>query len=154
MDIKEFSHSRKATIGLIALGVFVLLCAAFSIGEHIGYRKASFAFQNSDNFYRTYGPPGGGHFAPPGNFSEDHGTVGKVVSMSLPTIVIEDRDNTEKTIVTTDQTIVRRFRDTITAKDIAVGDYIVALGEPNAQSQVAANLIRILPPAPAGSSHQ
>jgi hypothetical protein len=149
MDIKEFSQSRKITIGLVALGVFVLLCAAFSVGEHIGYHKAAFTFQNSNNFYRTYGPPGGN--MPPGGFSDDHGTAGKVVSVTLPTITIEDRDNTEKTVLINSQTIIRRFRDTITAQDIAAGDYVVAIGEPNAQSQVVANLIRILPPAQTGS---
>ncbi len=154
MDIKEFSTSNKVTVGLIALAVFVLLCAAFSFGESIGFHKASFAFQNGNNFYRTFGSPSGNPMGRPDGFPNDHGTAGKVISVTLPTITIADRDNTEKTIVVNDQTIVRELRNTITADKILPGEYIVAIGDPNAQSQVVANLIRILPAAPAGPQPQ
>jgi hypothetical protein len=147
MNIREFAQSHRSTIGLFAIGMFVLLLASFSLGQYVGYRKASFAFQNGNNFYNTYGPRRGmmpGTLPPP-DFSDAHGSAGKVVGITLPTITIEDRDGTEKTIVIDDKTTIRKFRDTITAQDIAIGDQIVAIGEPNAQSQIAASLIRILP---------
>jgi hypothetical protein len=63
----------------------------------------------------------------------------------LPTITVEARDNTEKVIVLNSQTVVRRFRDTLQPSDIKAGDFIVAIGDPNAQSQIVAVLIRELP---------
>jgi hypothetical protein len=84
-------------------------------------------------------------------FSElpsSHGVAGKVVSVALPNIVVLDRDGTEKTIVTTDKTIARRFRDTLALKDITVDDFVVAIGEPNEASQIEARLIRLLPEPP------
>lgn len=146
MNIKQFSQSHKATIGLLAIGAVVLMLASFSLGQYVGFRKASFAFQNGNNFYNTFGPhTGGPMMPPPPDFSDVHGSAGKVISLSLPTITIEDRDGTEKVIVLDDKTIIRRFRDTITPQDIVVGDQIVAIGDPNTQSQIAAKLIRILP---------
>lgn len=135
MKLSEFSQSHRYTIALIAIGGLVLLLGAFSAGEHIGARKASFAFQNGNNFVR--------------NFSDTHGTAGKVLSVTLPTVTIEDHDGTEKVIAISDQTVIRRSRDTLHPEDIRTGDFIVAIGDPNAQSQIAAKLIRVLPPPPA-----
>ena len=149
MNTKQFLQSHTLAIMLSAFGVVILIMGAFSLGEHIGYRKAAFAFQNGNNFYDTFGPrPRMSRMMPPVDFSDTHGTVGKVISIALPTITIEDRDGTEKTIVISDQTVIKKFRDTITSQSIAVGDYLVAIGEPNQQSQIAATLIRLLPPLP------
>ncbi len=157
MDIqssfKQKLQSHTVTVALAAIAVLVLILGAFSLGESIGYHKASFAFQNGNSFYGTFGP----HRGPimfQGNFSDTHGTAGKVINIALPAITIEDKDGTEKTIVTSDQTIVRQFRDTVSVQTIKVGDYIVAIGEPNAQSQIVANLIRLLPPMPANTAQQ
>ncbi len=138
-------------LGIIAV-IFILL-AGISLGEHIGFRKASFAFQNGNNFYQTYGPDHG-DLMQPRNFSDANGTVGKVLSVKLPDITVEDHDNTEKVIVVGSQTVIRQFRNTLQPSDIKVGDYIVAIGDPNAQSQIVATLIRELPPPPSASSGQ
>lgn len=147
MTPKQFLQSHTVTIMLSIIVVLVLVMGAFSVGERVGYHKASFAFQNGNNFYGTFGPNGPAMFN--NDFADAHGSAGKVISITLPTITIEDKDNTEKIISVSDQTVIRKFRDTLTPKDIAVGDFIVAIGEPNAQSQIAATLIRILPPVPA-----
>lgn len=145
MNTKEFIQSRFFRIVPIIIAAIVLLLAGFSLGQRVGFRKAAFAYQNGNNFYHTFGP-GTSHGVSAG-FSDAHGVVGKVVSIALPVITIEDRDNTEKAVIVNDQTVIRYLRNTITANDIAVGSYMVALGEPNAQSQIAATLIRILPPS-------
>jgi hypothetical protein len=145
MNTSEFTQSRGFKITLIVIAALVVFLGGLSLGEHVGFHKASFDFQNGNNFYRTFGS-GGGPGMQPMEFSDPNATVGKVVSVTLPTITIEDRDNTEKTIVVDSQTAIRHLRDSLTPQDIIVGDYVVAIGEPNAQSQIAAVLIRILPP--------
>lgn len=134
MKTSDFFQSHRYTIALVVIAGLVLLLGAFSAGEHIGFRKASFAMQNSNTFGR--------------DFSDAHGTAGKVLSITLPTVTIEDHDGTEKVVAITDQTVIRHFRDTVQPSDIKVGDFIVSIGDPNAQSQIAAKLIRILPPPP------
>jgi hypothetical protein len=148
MNTKEFTQSHSFKYSLVIVGVLVIFFAAFSLGEHVGFRKAAFSFQNGNNFYRTFGPDSGHDMTQSMEFSDAHGTVGKVISITLPTITVEDRDNTEKTIVVSDQTVIHQLRNTLTENDLKVGDYIVAIGEPNPQSQIAASLIRILPPPP------
>jgi hypothetical protein len=150
MNIKEFSQSKQFRTILVILAGLVFLMAAFSLGENVGFHKASFTFQNGNNFYNAFGPRNSG-MTPDGEFSDAHGAVGRVVSITLPTLTIEDKDNTEKNVLISSQTIIRQFRDTLQPSDIKVGDYVVAIGEPNAQSQIAATLIRELPPPPSAS---
>lgn len=147
MKTSDFFRSQALKIILIIIGVVVIFLVTFSMGEHIGFHKASFTFQNGDNFYHTFGPNSASQdMLQSTEFSNTHGVVGKVINITLPTLTIEDRDNTEKTVLINNQTIIRQLRKTLTPSDIKVGDYIVAIGEPNAQSQIAAVLIRELPP--------
>lgn len=141
----EFTQSQTFKTILVIIAGIVLLLAGFSAGEMVGFHKASFAYQNGNNFYRTFGPVPS-HGVPA--FSDDHGVVGKVVSIALPTITVEDKDNTEKTIVITNDTTIRYYRNTLKASDITIGQYVVAIGTPNDQSQITAALIRVLPPPP------
>ncbi len=131
MNTKHFFQSHALAVVLSIIVVLVLVMGAFAVGERVGFHKASFD------------PNNGNHM-----MTDAHGSAGKVIAITLPTITIEDKDNTEKTVVVSDQTVIRKFRNTLTSQDIAVGDYIVAIGEPNTQSQIAATLIRILPPMP------
>jgi hypothetical protein len=140
MKTSDFFQSHTFKIVLISIVGLVLLLAGFSIGEHIGFRKASFAFH--------------GGVMQAENFSDAHGTVGKVLTVTLPAVTIADRDGTEKTILIGPQTIIRRMRDTLASTDIQAGDYIVAIGDPNAQSQIAARFIRELPPPSVSTTPQ
>ena len=56
--------------------------------------------------------------------------------------------NLEKTVVVTELTEIREFRDTIQVSELTVGDFIVVLGTPNEEGQVEAKLIRTVPPPP------
>jgi hypothetical protein len=80
--------------------------------------------------------------------SNSHGTIGKIVSMTLPQIIIADRDGTEKTIIIDIKTDIRSFRNSIKAEALKVGDFVTIIGEPNNQGQINARLIRIMPTPP------
>jgi hypothetical protein len=144
----QFIQSHTAAFVLGGIALLVLLMGAFSAGEHIGYRKASFAFQNGNNYYQTFGPRTADRMMPPPDFSDAHGSAGKIVSITLPTLTIQDKDGTEKVLIVSDKTAVRKFRETIAVENLAIGDYIVAIGEPDQQSHIATTLIRVLPPSP------
>jgi len=81
------------------------------------------------------------------DFTNPHGTFGKIIKIDLPTIAVQASDGTEKSIVIDDNTTIRRFQETLTSKDLKVDDPIVVIGEPNDQGQIEAKLIRLMPAA-------
>lgn len=76
------------------------------------------------------------------------GAVGKIIKADANSLVVVGPDNVEKFVKITDQTIVRKFRDTLTIADLKANEYAVVIGEPNTDGQIVAKLIRILPPPP------
>ena len=179
--------------GILKILIILIVAAIiFQAGIFVGYHKAGFYRSMGNNYYRPYddkgrgfGNKGGimGGITGEGNFMMQnanipggHGAVGKIVSINLPTIVIASPDNVEKTISISDDTLIRQFRDTIGAKDLMVGEYVVVIGDnsnadnastntgadtgANANNQntgvdggvVKAKLIRLLP-APQGDQN-
>jgi hypothetical protein len=129
--------------------IFILLLLVFQAGEFVGFRKATFAGQLGDNYYRAFG----NHRPPffnfqPGDFPGDHGANGKIVRLDQNTLVIAATDNVEKTILISKDTLIRRWRENLTAKDLQVNDWVIVLGEPNNQGEIGAKLIRIMPGPP------
>jgi hypothetical protein len=57
-----------------------------------------------------------------------HGTAGKVLSVSLPRIIVSDRDGTEKTITLDNNTIIRSARADAASTTIKADDFIVVIG--------------------------
>jgi hypothetical protein len=147
MDIQKFISSPAFTKVLYGVGFLVLALCIFQAGLFIGFRKAQFSGQFGDAYYKTFGGRGmgGGMF-----FNNDmeggHGVAGTIVKINLPTLMIEDRDGTEKVVVLTDDTLIRRFRETLKDTDLHPKDFVVVLGSPNSASQIEAKLVRLLPP--------
>ena len=148
-EIKKLLESKTFGNIIIGIGIFFVIGLVFAAGVRVGYHKARFAGAFGDNYERTFRGPG--RHTKEEIFRElpsGHGVAGKVISIALPNIVVLDRDGTEKTIVTTDKTVTRRFRDTVSLQDLKVDEFIVAIGTPNETSQIEAGLIRVLPEPP------
>lgn len=148
--------------------VLIIASMIFQAGIFVGYHKAGFYKSMGDNYYRPFDNKGrgvngfgskggmmggirdGGKFMMQGaNIPGGHGAVGKIVSINLPTIVVASPDNVEKTVSISDETLIRQFRETISATDLKVGEYIVVIGDNNTDGGVVkAKLIRLLPPPP------
>lgn len=79
------------------------------------------------------------------DFTNSSGATGKIISVNLPELAIENADGIEKIILISDDTIIKRFRETIKADDLKMGDFVVAIGSPNDNAQVEAKIIRIMP---------
>ena len=146
MGFKDFFGSKKASYSLAGIGALILALLIFQAGMFVGYRKAKFSYRMGDNFHRTFGERKGG-FARD-DFPGGHGTIGKIIKIDLPTLIIEDRDNVEKIIIIKDDTAVRRFRESVKSSDLKTDDYVVVIGAPNTESQIEARLIRIVPAPP------
>lgn len=134
------------------MGIAIIALLIFQAGIFMGYRKASFAYRFGDNYYRVFDRQAPSPFGFPlhDEFRASHGAVGKVMSVSLPTLVVAGPDSIEKTVLVTNDTLIRRFDVELKPEDIKTGDFLVAIGDPNEDSQIQAKLIRILPAPPEG----
>jgi hypothetical protein len=154
MNIKTIAQSRTLRGIIIGIGLFVVVILIFQAGVFVGYRKADFSYRFGDNYSNTFGSGRSGMMNgfPQDMFIGGHGAVGKIIRINLPTIVVADQGNVEKVINISDDTVVRRFRDTVKPADLKVDDFIVVLGQPDDKGQIDAKLIRIMPSPAIGSA--
>ena len=157
--LKDFGCSKGFRLVAMAIVILVVLLAVFQAGRFVGFRQAIFSGHLGDNYYRAFEDSGRGMMGNPGPhsfWSDDlpngHGAAGKIIKINLPNIVVLGPDNIEKVIKVDDKTLVRRFRNTVKASDLSVGDFIVVIGTADESSEIAAKLIRLLPPPPAIST--
>lgn len=135
---------------LIGVGIFVIALLIFQAGVFVGFRKASFSFQGGDNYYRAFGEERRGPMQGMMHegFPSAGGSIGRILTLALPTLVVEDRDGVEKTIRLSEDTVIRRGKDTLTPSLLKADDFIIVIGEPNAGAEIEAKLVRLLPPPP------
>lgn len=136
----------KILVGILyGIGIVIVLTLIFSMGVSVGFHKASFGRAWGDNYERNFGmmpdrPMFGGD-----NFPNAHGAAGKIIKIELPTIIVQDKDNTEKVVLIKDDTQIQKIREQATKNDLKIDDFIVVIGTPNEQGQIEAKFIRVMP---------
>jgi len=147
METKNFLQSKKFKTLSLTLGAIAVALLIFWAGVAVGYHVAGFSYRFGDNYYRIFEDHSPSNLdAMHTNLPSGHGATGMVASIALPQIVITETNKTEKIILVTDKTIIRSGPNTITGTDIHTGDFIVVVGSPDANSQIDAEFIRIVPP--------
>lgn len=145
--MSNFLESKLVRTILWILGGLIVLVVVFGLGISVGYNRAGFASGFDQNYYRNfYGvPPGGaiGLVAPPMPVAI-HGVVGKVIDLGTSTISVEDQQGNEQSVAVSSGTDIRNGNGTMVIGDVAVGDQIAVIGEPNSVGQIDARFIRIL----------
>jgi hypothetical protein len=151
MDIQQL-YKSKAIHGVI-FGTLIVIGAVlvFKAGVEVGRRKAMFIAGAGENYFRVFNDPHARGFF--GDFMHDnepggHGAAGTIVRIALPTIVIADRNNTEKSVMLEADTQIREFMNVVAPEQLAMGDVVVVLGSPDDQGVIDAKLIRVLPSPP------
>ena len=144
MNFKELSESKYFRSILLVLGASTFTLLVFQAGLEMGYRRASFSYQGGEKYYQAFGPRQNKGSAR--EFPAPHGAAGRIVSTSLPTFVIEDREGFEKIVRLDKDTIVRRLRNEVKASDIKTDDFAIVIGAPNDKAEIVAKLVRLLPP--------
>ena len=130
------------------LGALIILLLTFQAGMAVGFHRAEFGHRFDENYMNAYGRhPEMRHEGFRDEPFESHGAVGRVLSVSLPTMVVDDK-HVEKIVRVSSSTMVRHLRDRVDVASIKPNDFIVVIGEPNEQSEVVAKFIRTLPPPP------
>lgn len=135
---------------MILLVVCVLMLASFQFGKIVGYKQAGFTNRLGDNYRKAFDGQGrrfNKFDLPPleRGLPSSHGAVGKVVKLNNNSIIISTPENVEKVVVFSENTLVKKFRETVKIGDLQNGDMVVVLGEPNDSGEIVANLIRIMP---------
>lgn len=142
--LKKVFESKVLVGVLYGIGIIIIVLVVFSAGVSVGFHKASFGRAWGDNYERNFGmrpiPPFGQD-----NFPNAHGSIGKIIKIELPTIIVQDQDKTEKVVLIKDDTKIQKMRDTITVADLEIDDFIVVIGSPNDQGQIEAKFIRVIP---------
>ena len=153
--MKAIFHSHRTKKVLIGIGAFIIILLSFQAGMMVGFHKAASSYRFGDNYYHEF--EGRDHdrgFMDNDRFPDSHGAMGRIVSVHLPSLVIADPYNTEKVVVLSDDSVVRRFRDTLPHSALKTNDFIVAIGSPNEKGEIEAKLIRLLPPPPSFTTAQ
>ena len=156
MDFKKTFQSKPFAITLMVFGIFVIGLLIFQAGVFVGYRKAGYSFRFGQDYYRTFGPERGpfpGNI-PGDNFPNANGAVGRIIKINLPSLIIEDQAGVEKVTLVTNDTLVRQFRNTLSAADLKINYFVVIIGSPNSRNQIEARLIRLIPPPPNVGNNQ
>lgn len=143
--ILRFFESKILVSILYGIGIVIVVILIFSAGVSVGFHKASFGRAWGDNYEKNFGitPP---HFGlDEGNFPNANGAIGKVIKKELPTIIVQDKDNTEKVILIKSDTKIEKMRNEVAATDLAIDDFVVVIGSPDTEGQIEAKFIRIMP---------
>ena len=144
-DIKKVFESKTSFRILSGIGVVVVALLIFSAGVSVGFHKASFGRAWGDNYERNFGMRPNRPFFGEDNFPNANGAIGKIIKITLPTIIVQDKNNTEKVVSIQDNTQIEKMMTNISANDLALDDFVVVIGTPNSQGQIEAKFIRIMP---------
>ena len=137
----EKVFKSKVLVGILyGVGIVIIAGLIFSAGISVGFHKASFGRAWGENYQRNFGMMGGRD-----NFPNAHGAIGKIIKIELPTIIVQDKDNTEKVVLIKDDTKIQKMQDEIKSSDLKIDDFLVVIGSPDTQGQVEAKFIRIMP---------
>ncbi|MFA6257570.1 MAG: hypothetical protein WC671_00990 [Candidatus Paceibacterota bacterium] len=144
-DIKKVFESKVFIKILYGIAIAIVLLFVLSIGISIGFRKASFGRAWGENYTRNFGMMPNRQMFGRDNFPNANGAIGKIIKIELPTLIVEDKNNTEKLILIKEDTKIQKMMSVINASDLTVDDYVVVIGSPNNQGQIEAKFIRIMP---------
>ena len=145
--IKKVFESKILFGFLVLIGILIVALLIFSVGVSVGFHRASFGKNWGDNYERNFGmrPMGMHVFNNEDNFPNAHGAIGKIIKIELPTIIVQDKDKTEKVILIKDDTKIQEMRENITSADLKIDDFVIVIGSPDDKGQIEAKFIRIMP---------
>jgi hypothetical protein len=132
---------------IIILVAFILLFSVFSLGMFVGERKANFSFRWAEQYHKNFAGPRNGFFQDfmGKDFMESNGTFGKIIQINEDSIIVSGRENPEKVISITKNTIIRCQKKDMSISDFKINDEVIIIGEPNQDGQIDAKLIRVMP---------
>lgn len=137
-------------VGLIG---FIVILFAFGAGVKVGTHKAKYSYRWAESYHKNFAGPRGGFLGdwrrfPAGDFIGGHGAFGEIIELNPSTgsgqagFVIKGRGDIEKVIITAEDTVIKKGRETIEVS-LEVGNNVTIIGSPNEEGQIEAKLIRV-----------
>lgn len=148
MEFNSFIQSKKVVWTIVIILGAAVLAGVFGLGIFVGYHKAKFSYDWSEQYNQNFGGPRRGIIGrsePGPNFPEAHGIAGPIIKIDDNSLVIKGLKNIEMVVNVNSQTTIRNSNQSIKMIDLKVGDNVVVIGEPNTSGQIDASFIRILP---------
>ena len=146
MNFEQFIKSKSVKITAGVIGGLLIAFLIFAAGVFVGLQKARFSYNFGQNYMSNFGGRGSNKFfLSDRNFINGHGSTGQIIKINPNTITIKDGEGVEKAVTVSANTAIRSERQDIKFSDLKTGDFIVAIGTPNSQGQIQADLIRVLP---------
>lgn len=149
-EVKKKNRRDGLKLVIISLTIFAAILLIFGAGVFVGSVKARFSYRWAENYHRNFGGPRGGfmadwrNFSPSaGDFIEGHGTFGEIIKINGSDFVIKGQEDVEKIIIISEDTLIKKGRDTIKKEELKVGNRATIIGSPDEKGQIKAKLIRI-----------
>lgn len=153
--MKDYFQSHTISKIIAVLAGLLLILLIFQAGVLVGYRRGQFA----SNWTAAYGPGMMGEprsiFAPfmhDGDDVNPHSSIGEVVSVKLPSIMIKGANSAEQIVTVSPTTTIRYMHTNASTSDLVPGSQVLVIGEPEDNGSIDAVLIRIMPMPPRGQS--
>lgn len=154
---KIFSAGDESALGgqnpdvlkwfIIGLAGFIVVVLIFAAGVKVGTLKAKYSYRWAESYHKNFAGPRDGFLGdwrrfPAGDFIGGHGAFGEIIELNDTGFVVKGRSDIEKIIITTDDTVVKKGRETV-EDGFKVGDRVTIIGSPNEKGQIEAKLIRV-----------
>lgn len=146
--LKKLFANKTYRYAIYGIGTLFILSLTFQVGMSVGYHKASYGRDWGEHYEKNFGmmrPDSMRSMMGGGRFPMAHGAVGKIISVTLPTFILEDKDGTEKTVLLNETTLIKKAMERASSTELSANSFVVVLGEPNSNGQIEAKLIRIMP---------
>lgn len=151
-SLKATASRRPVLYMLVTLAVLFVALLVFDAGVAVGTRRAFDMRPHDDMMFGRqpmFGVGGVGVPLPHGFIPGNHGAVGTIQSLSLPTFDMMARDGTTQHVRITDDTRIEGIDRPLDADDLVIGQSIVVLATPGkistSSETLDAHLIRVLP---------
>ena len=146
-QIKKALGESKVKRIICILGYALIVLIVFQAGMFVGFKKAEFSYRTGEQYFRQMSGRLSNQFMGMNrsDFGNSHGAAGKIITINLPIMIVSDKDGIEKTIIISTSTDIRKFKDSISAEDLKVNDFVTVLGNPTDKAELEAKLIRIMP---------
>lgn len=142
---------RFRQIAIIAISALALLLA-FSVGVATGFHRAAFSYHLEQNYGRSFGTTTGRFLQPGPGMPREHGTSGKIVSITASAVTIARASGPEQQVDFDADTMIRNQNSVASSSSLVAGDFVIVFGDPSNTGSIHARLIRIIPaqvaPAP------
>ena len=149
-SIKKFFKKDVLRRVIVGLAGFVVILLVFGAGVEVGTMKARYSYRWAENYHQNFAGPKDGFFSewrnfPRGEFINPHGVFGSIIKIDGNIVITKSKDDVEKTVLVSENTLIQKGRETIKSSDLNVEENIIVIGSPNEQGQIEAKLIRVMP---------